>query len=117
MKAPELQVLGEATLTNLFNIRPIYINDFDRLGFDGSANDETPDHTTVTMSDWQAQATSDVPGMVDRLILLVAGHPVSDAVRTQMISRASSVGAGDWQYRVVVAMTLLTNNPSYLVQR
>ena len=116
MKAPELQVLGEGTLTHLFNYRPPLDNDFDKVGFDSSANAE-PDATTVTITDWQAQATSDVPGMVDRMIRLVSGAPMPAATRTEMITRASAVSAGDWKYRFVVALSILTNNPSYWVQR
>lgn len=118
MKSPELQVLGEGTLTHIFNYNNPLDNNFDKVGFDSSANSE-PDETLVNLVDWQADATNDVPGMVDRMARLVSGSPLPTAIRTEIISRAlaRSAGGDGWKYRIVIALTIITSTPSYWVQR
>lgn len=122
MESPELFALGESKMTTLFNKSVASgLSEAQGTAMGASSNwnpEGAPDmRLSVNMASWEADALNNVPAMVDRIILLMNGNTVSAATRDEMITRATSWPANQWYDRVSCAATILTNSPSYLVQR
>lgn len=112
--APEMQMFGEGVTLTEASFRPNYNNDFTKTGFlsTSGGSENLWDYTV-----FQADATSDVTSLVDRLIIILAPEQISPATRTEIIAAVNAISSVDWQYRIAFAWQLITSSINFWVQR
>jgi uncharacterized protein (DUF1800 family) len=106
LAAPEFQILHEATLASGQNFLDywIYVNP-------GEPNLHRHDYGPLLA------LAGDPAALVDRLDLILTAGSLSPASRAAIVQAVSEVGAGDPEYRVVVALALFHFSPDFLIQK